>query len=328
MSRGLRKFVPLLSVFSLSAFSLFAGLAFGAGAPPLGVVIAKGSFYLDTSPVAGNATVFEGAVIETGKATSQLRLKNGARMLLAADSRGVVYRDRLVLERGGSQLDRLAGYSVEALSLKIQPAGAGSSARVDVENAHQVRVSALNGRVDVSNRAGVLVARLGAGEALSLGTQAAGAAAPSTITGCLESADGKLTLVDETSSVKFILEGSDAGRHVGSRVEVLGTVKPESADSNIVRVNNIRQLSKKCTTRAAAAAAGGSAVDATGKTTGTAGKTAGTAAKTAGAAGKAAGLSVTTKAVIAGVVVAGAATGGAIAAVQSDDSTDISPSGR
>jgi hypothetical protein len=326
VSRDLRKSLPSLSVFSLSAVGLFAGLALGAGAPPLGVVTAKGSFYLDRSPVAGNATVFEGAVIETGKATSQLRLNNGARMLLAADSRGVVYRDRLVLERGGSQLDRLAGYSVEALTLKIQPAGAGSSARVDVESAHQIRVSALNGPVHVSNQAGVLVARLGAGEALSLGTQAAGASAPSTITGCLESAGGKLTLVDETSSVKFILEGGDAGRHAGNRVEVLGTVKPESADSNIVRVNSIRELSKKCTIKAAAAA--GSAADATGKTAGTAGKAAGTAAKTAGAAGKAAGLSVGTKAVIAGVVVAGAATGGAIAAVQSDDSTDISPSGR
>ena len=325
MSRDLWNSLLSLSVFSQCAMSLFAGLALGAGTPPLGVVTANGSFYLDRSPVAGNATVFEGTVIETGKATSQLRLHNGAKMLLAADSRGVVYRDRLVLERGGSQLDRLAGYSVEALTLKIQPAGAGSSTRVDVEGAHQVRVSALNGPVHVSNQAGVLVARLGAGEALSLGTQAAGAAAPSTITGCLESASGKLSLVDEASSVRFILEGGEAGKHVGARVEVLGTVKPESADSNIVRVNSIRELSRKCTTRAAAA---GSTADATGKTAGTAGKTAGTAAKTAGAAGKAAGLSTGAKAVIAGVVVAGAATGGAIAAVQSDDSTDISPSGR
>jgi hypothetical protein len=269
--------------------------------------------------------LFDGSVNETGSVSSQLRLDNGARVLLAAGSRGIVYRDRMVLEKGGSRIDRWNEYALEALSLKIQTLSPDTSANVTVSGPERVHVTALAGAIRVSNPEGILLARVRPGEALTLATQAAGASAPSVLTGCLESSGGRLLLLDEASSVSFVLIGGDAGRYAGSRVEVLGTVKPNAGESNQVQVNRIRQLSKRCAARGAAA---GAAESASARSGGTAGKTAGTAAKTAGAAGKTAGMSVATKAVIAGVVVAGAATGGAIAAVQSDDSSDISPSTR
>jgi hypothetical protein len=92
--------VHRFSVQSLIALILAANLSLGtAAAPAVGIITATGSFTIDASNVTGNATLFEGNQIETGKASSLLQLNNGARMQLAADLRRAVYRDRLVLEK-------------------------------------------------------------------------------------------------------------------------------------------------------------------------------------------------------------------------------------
>src|SRR3981081_3719952 len=115
-----------------------------AAAPAVGIVTAQGSFAIDDSTIAGNATLFEGNQIETGRTSSQLQLNNGAKMQLAAESRGIVYRDRLIRERGSR---RAENYSVEALSLHIRPNGGNASAQVSVADRGQVLVAALNGPV-------------------------------------------------------------------------------------------------------------------------------------------------------------------------------------
>src|SRR6266581_5329140 len=97
--------VHRFSVQSLIALILAANLSLGvAAAPAVGIITATGSFTVDASNVTGNATLFEGNQIETGKVSSQLQLNNGAKMQLAAESRGIVYRDRLVLDRGSGRV--------------------------------------------------------------------------------------------------------------------------------------------------------------------------------------------------------------------------------
>ena len=82
------------TVQSLITLILVANLSLGmAAAPAVGVVTARGSFTIDDSRITGNATLFEGNKIQTGPASSQLQLNNGAKMQLAAESRGIVYRD-------------------------------------------------------------------------------------------------------------------------------------------------------------------------------------------------------------------------------------------
>lgn len=300
------------SVQSLIALVLAANLSLGfAAAPAVGVVTASGSFTVDSSRMAGNATLFEGSVIETGKGSSQLRLNNGARMHLAAESRGIVYRDRMILERGDSQFESLNSYQVEALTLHVRPSG-GASARVKVRDANTLHVAALNGPVRVANAQGVLIARLEAGHALQFTPEAAGAAAPSSMTGCLAMSNHKYMLKDEASSVSFEVVGGGVEKHVGSRVQIMGTVNPATADSNVVQATSVKFLSKNCgSTRAGAA-------------------TASTGAKGAGpaAAKSASGMSMATKAIIAGVVVVGASTGAAIAVTGDDEPQTISPSSR
>lgn len=303
------------SVQSLIALIVVANLSLGqAAAPTMGIVTAKGNFTIDNSIIAGNATLFEGNTIETGRVNSQLQLNNGAKMQLAAESRGIVYRDRLVLEKGNSRFENAGNYQVEALSLRINPDGK-SAGRVSVMGSRLVQVAALSGPVRVTNAAGALLANVEAGNTLEFTPEEAGAPTPTTVTGCVMHSGSKFELTDEVSAVKFEVVGAGIEKEVGHRVEVSGSIVPDDA-ANQVRLSTIKQLSKRCSNRsggaAAAGAAGGSAAGGSG---------ASTAAAT--------GMAVATKAIIAGVIVAGAATGAAVAVVNSsDDSTTLSPSTR
>src|ERR1700724_3079292 len=111
------------SVQSLIALIVAANLPLGiAAAPAVGTRARRGNFTIDAFTIPGKSAPFEGNEIETGKASSQLQLNNGARMQLAAESRGIVYRDRLVLEKGTSLIQSGKTSQVEANSLRIRPA--------------------------------------------------------------------------------------------------------------------------------------------------------------------------------------------------------------
>ena len=87
-----------------------------AAAPAIGLATANGSFEVNSARVWGNATLFDGSVVETAKAPSQVKLNNGAQLRLATGSRAIVHDGRLVLEKGSSQLESAAAYPVEARS--------------------------------------------------------------------------------------------------------------------------------------------------------------------------------------------------------------------
>lgn len=316
------------SVQSLTALILAANLSLGmAAAPAVGIVTAPGSFRIDNSNVAGNATLFEGNQIETGRSSSNLQFNNGAKMQLAADSRGIVYRDRLVLEKGSG---RFENYGVEALSLRIRPEAAAevSVRKSSAAGPGSVEVEALNGPVRVTTANGVLLANMQAGRKLAFAPGSALQAAPTTVTGCLESAGGKLLLTDETSLVRFEVQGAGLVKEEGNRVQISGTVTPVPEGMSRVQSTAVKQLSKKCSHRTTAAAAAG--IGAAGAGAGTAAAGAGSAGSgTAAASTVAVAMGAATKVVIAGVVIAGAATGTALAVVSRDDTpSSISPSGR
>ena len=184
------------SVQSQIALILAVNLSLGmAAAPAVGIVTARGSFTLDNSSIAGNATLFEGSRIETGVASSQLQLNNGARMQLAAQSSGIVYRDRLVLEKGVGRVYHAGKFLVEANSLQIRPGDDNGSTQVSIRQSGQVQVAALMGPVRVTSANGVLLANLQEGKTVEF-TPASGTAGPSsatTVTGCLESSEGKFS---------------------------------------------------------------------------------------------------------------------------------------
>jgi hypothetical protein len=308
------------------AVILAAQLSVGmAASSVIGVATARGGMRMDQAAVNGNGTLFEGTTVETGRTASDLRLHNGVSVQLASGSKGTVYGDHMVLQRGAGQITGSAvnssGYRLDARSLRVVPVGAGSEASVQLTAANKVQVTAYSGNFRVTNAHGVTIAALAAGRALEFELPAeAGASGPALVTGCVEKKDGKYILTDEAAGVTVELRGS-LDSYVGHRIEVNGSqvpdAKPAGGASQVVQAGQIKQLADKCSSKAGAVAAGAGA----GAAAGAAAAGAGGAA--AGTTAAAVGMGLAAKAVIAGVVVA-AATTGTVVAITGEEETAIS----
>src|SRR5512146_1125178 len=107
----------LISVLARSVF--FSSLLFSAvalAAPAIGIVTASGHFSVEGSQVWGNATLFEGATVETAAASSELALRNGVKVQLGAGSRARIWQNRLILEKGAAQLAAPGSFEVRVLN--------------------------------------------------------------------------------------------------------------------------------------------------------------------------------------------------------------------
>lgn len=264
--------------------------------PVIGTVAAKGAFRLDNATVTGNATLFEGATIETKAAASRMELASGARIFLGTDSKARFYGDHMILEKGDGRLEKAEGFRFEARGLTIQPETGNASARVALTGGARVELAALTGSFRVLNSRGLLVANVASGHALELEPQ--GPDTASKLTGTLRQVGGHYLLTDETTNVTVELAGAGLSKEVGSRIEITGqmdpTATPVTDASQFIRVSAMKHLGKGTAADSGAAAAGKG---------GAAGGT---------AAGHGIALSATTVAIIGGV--AAAATLGGLAA--------------
>ena len=156
MTRGKR--IYFASFFLLSS-ALYAALP-----PSIGIASAVGSFVVNSARVDGNANLFEGTQIRTAKASSQLFLSGGASLVLGIDSSGTVYRDRFVLQDGAAKVDNMTGYGLNAREFRIRESQPASQAVVRIEE-DTVEVAALTGGLNVFNRQGALLTRIGSGTA-------------------------------------------------------------------------------------------------------------------------------------------------------------------
>jgi hypothetical protein len=266
-----------------------------ASPPVIGTVVARGSFRVDDATVTGNATLFEGATVETRVSVSTLDLSSGTHLALWPESKGRVFGDHLVLEKGAGEMDRTAGFHMEALSLRIQPETGQASARVMLLGNTRVRVAAVAGSLRVLSSRGLLIAALASGTTLDFepppSPQAGGELWK--MTGCLRVTAGHFLLTDDTTNVTAQLEGEGFAAEGGNRVEVTGAMDPTgtpvSEATQVIRVSHVQRLAKGC-----AVGKGGAAPAANTPKSG---------------GGGVAGISITTIAIIGGVVVA-AAVGG------------------
>ena len=127
----------------LLASGAVCGLTAAGGA--IGMAVTNGNFQVDHSRVWGNTTLFDGSLIETARAASQIQLNNGVQVKLGADTRALVFQGRLVLEGGQGEMAPAHGFEVEARSLRITAASADALARVKVDNGRRVLVAAVRG---------------------------------------------------------------------------------------------------------------------------------------------------------------------------------------
>lgn len=275
-----------------------------AAAPVIGIATAKGGFLIDNAPVRGNTTLFEGAMVETSAATSLVQLQGGARMHLGSASRGRVYSDRLVLEKGEGRMDNALHYRIEARSLQIMPDSSEATAHVALQGSSRITVAALAGMVRVTTAEGTLLARLEPGTALQFEPQAAGGAAPFAVTGCLAAVGNSFILKDETTQVSFEVRAApdlELSSLAGKRIEVTANgpkgTRPVAGAAEVIYANQVKLIEGACPMPAASPAPGTK---------------------------RTAGMSGATKAVIAGVVIGGAAGGIALGLTGEETRTPIS----
>lgn len=285
-----------LKVALICAISASVGIMSGAVASGIGVAMSTGNILINNSSTAGNATVYDGSILETKTAASQIRLNDGAQVRLSAESKGKVYSDHIDLQRGSASI---TGYSAVASGLDVRANGK-ASASISMRDQGVVEVAALTGDVHVFNAAGINVANLVPGRALDLRAQDAGASAPSSLTGCAVKSGNNILLTDETSNVTAQLNGGNV--RTGRRVQVTGSMVPNATPvkpaTQVLNVTSVKVVGGACKGGAAAAAAG-------------AGAAGGAAAGGAAAGGAAV---ATSTAVIAGAAVAAGAGVGIAAA--------------
>lgn len=194
----------------------------------LGLATAEGDFKLNNAVVRGNATLSEGALIETMRVPSQLKLASGSMLRLDANSRVRVHGDRVVVEAGSGELRASAAYALESRTLRVEPE-TDSRLRFALTSSPTgpVQLSAAAGRLRVLNATGTLVSRLEPGLALAFEPQArtADSSAPSSFIGCVVKKDSKFMLYDPTLRILVELRGSTAAveREWGNRVQANGT---------------------------------------------------------------------------------------------------------
>ena len=201
-------------------------------------------------------------------------------------------------------MDNARHYRIEARSLQITPESSEATAHVALQGSSGITVAALAGMVRVTTAEGTLLARLEPGRALQFEPQAAAGAAPFAVTGCLAAADNSYVLKDDTAQVSFEVRaapGLELSSLVGKRIEVTAAGAPDAQPiagaTEVINADQVKLLEGACPMPAASPATG---------------------------AKRKAGMSGTTKAVIAGVVIGGAAGGVALGLTGEETSTPIS----
>jgi len=225
-----KRFTFRIGIGVFLALSLMLSMAIAA--PPIGTVTAGGAFRLNGDTVMTNGTLTEGALLETGRSNSSVRLAGGARLSLSADSRAKLYSDRIILEKGETGLENGVGFHLEALGLTIRPDRGLSTGRVGLLGVNRVRVAALTGSFRVLNARGMLVANVAAGTTVAFEPQAPRVpSAAIRITGTLTQQNGHFLLTDQITRVTVEVTGPRLAAYVGQVVGVTGAVNAATAST-------------------------------------------------------------------------------------------------
>jgi hypothetical protein len=199
----------------LAAVSCFAAPA------PIGVVTTSGHFKLDRAEVYGNATLFDGAAVETGSASSEAILRNGVRIQLGSASSGSVTENRLTLFKGVGLISAPENFEVNAAGLSIRSATGAGRLRVSWSADGKIEVASLAGNARIATGAGAILASLPAGRNMKFALQAAAQGTVSR-TGCVLYKDGRFLMQDQNTQEVIELVGPNLAASVGNRVTVTG----------------------------------------------------------------------------------------------------------
>ena len=195
-----------------------------AGTVSIGTASARGDMRVDSYLVKGNATLFDGSVVETGQATANLRLNKGTEITMSTASRGTLHSDRLVLQQGESELATSSSFQLEANGFHVTPNDPNSHGVVSLRAGNTVEVASLKGSFGVRTEQGILLANVRPGRVVSFAMQAG--ANPTTFSGVgLVSFDNGTYYLTTNENVKYVLTCKDSHQFIGDKVVVSGTLQ-------------------------------------------------------------------------------------------------------
>lgn len=210
-----------LQVFAI----LFCFLSYAeAGTLSIGTASARGDLRVDDYNVKGNATLFDGSVVETSQASADLRLNKGTEITMAAASRGTLYKDHIVLQQGQSELASSEPFEVQASRLRVVPDGPHVRGVVSMMPGNSVEVSSLDGNLKVSDDHGIMLANILPGQSFSFAMQDATDSGDFYGVGLVSFDNGTYYLTTD-SNVRYVLTCKDPSHYVGAKVIVTGTLQ-------------------------------------------------------------------------------------------------------
>lgn len=217
MLSHLRPFAVVMCMLSYAA----------ASTASIGTVITHGDLRVDSYGVRGNATLFEGTVIETGQASADLHLQQGTDVRMASDSRSTLYHDHIVLQRGRTEVTGSAPFHIDANGLVVAANEPNAHAVVSVHPGAGLEVTSVSGTFAVSNEQGALLASVHPGRPMTFAPVAdtgeppvPGADEIFTI-GIVEFTNGAYYLVTSADE-RYRVTCKDMRNYVDAKVEVAG----------------------------------------------------------------------------------------------------------
>lgn len=222
-------------VVSLALFSSSFALA---ASPGIGTVSTRGEITVGGYVVRGTATLFDNTEVETNDFAATLRLDKGAEIKLGSGSSGTLFRDRLVLSRGETQLTTTTPFQLEANGLSILTSVPNTVGLVSLGAQKTLVVAALKGELRVMDSHHALVAEVSPGASRSFPAEpsaqdspaqpAAQGAPPAPLAisdiGLLSFENGQFYLTSSLSGIKYQILGSELSKYIGDKVVIEGTV--------------------------------------------------------------------------------------------------------
>ncbi len=195
-----------------------------AGTVSIGTASARGDIRVDSYQVKGNATLFDGSVIETGQASANLRMSKGTEITLSSSSRGTLYSDHLVLQQGQTEVAPSKAFQLQANGMSVVPNQPDSRGVVSLKEGNVLEVASLNGSFGVTNGHGVVLANVKPGHTMTFAMQAGAAPTEFYGVGLVTLENGTYYLTTD-ADVKYVLTCKDPHSFVGDKVVISGTIQ-------------------------------------------------------------------------------------------------------
>jgi hypothetical protein len=216
----LRKLQAVLALLCMTSYAW-------AQTSVVGTASVHGNMRVDGYTVQGDATVFNGSVVETGDASANLRIGREVDLTMSKSSRGKVYSNRFVLQDGESELAGPKTYELEAAGLHVAADSPNSVGLVALTPDHAVQVAAIAGSFEVRNSQGYLLSNILPGQPRTFAMQAQASTSPFSISGVglLDYQNGHYYLTTD-ENVRYELTGQNLQQFVGDKVVVSGILNP------------------------------------------------------------------------------------------------------